>query len=330
MYYLSIKGNIMITRRRFVKAVIASAVSASLIKVPSVASASLAKANQIPGWTRQVTCDWSEQAFSFSELFNKGYLIRHFDYPNGTPFNVVHHNLYESPQAVKELNDGTHLFVLSGHLENIESINRIFLFNEHIQKSELAFACLTLPPDSDGIQSILIEKEFTNLFNSLPCSIVLIDSERIETSSPVLPLASPYGGNKERILQTIIYGIIEPIITVGMISVDFADLKVMLRDNKLIGAGLSFVKIPADLNIAQDEVISVICSQITQNAPQIKNMNFCWANVCGGKDFTMAYYQATAEILDVYAHEDAMNGVSLTVDSGLEGYVMNTCYIGLT
>ena len=322
----------MITRRRFVKGVVASTISASSIKIPlslALATDDFFTSRYIPGWTRQVTCDWTEQAFSFSDLFHNGYLTRHRDYPYGTFFNVVHHNLYESPQTVKELNDDTHLFVISGHLESIDNIDRIFLFDEHIQKSELSLACLTIPSSSGGIQSVLNERKFAKLFENLPCSIVLVDTQEIEASSPVLPLATPFGSNKDRILQTVIYGIIEPVVTVGMVSVDIADLKIMLRENKLIGAGLFFINMSDDLKIAREEAINVICSQITQNVPRINSMNFCWANVCGGRELSMDYYEATANILNDYGHDDALWGVSLTVDSGLKDYVMSTYYIGL-
>ncbi len=322
----------MISRREFIQSIIAGAITTPFLGVSygSMLSGTASfQTRHIPGWSRQVTSLFTEQAFPFVDFFKNNYLIIHDDDPVDLSFNVVHHNLFAPPLSVKKLNEGVDLFVISAHLEAIDNLERIYLFESFVQNAALSFGCFTLPPGTGGIQSILRNKNIIQILDRLPCSIVLIDTQAIERTVPRLPLANSNDSNRDRILQTAICGMLEPVVTLGIIGIDFADLQAVLKNSKLFGMGIGFINMTDDLEKATEEAFNAICNQITPDAKLNNTIGGGWINVCGNQNMTMEHYESVAKRICNSIHEDANITVSLTVDNGLSDHVMETCFFSL-
>ncbi len=115
----------------------------------------------------------------------------------------------------------------------------------------------------------------------------------------------------------------------GLVSIDFIDLKALEYHCKFYGMGIDFIDMSEDLDKSSGEAFSAICNQIGIEKNINNSINTCWGNVCGNHMMTMDHLQSLTEKLHGLCHEDAYIIASFTVDNGLEDYVMQTCYLGL-
>ncbi len=179
----------MISRRNFMKGVAKGTLIAPFLGVSQLPGLvhSASHNRYLPGWSRQVTCAYTEQVFPFRDFFKNDYLIKYYDYPFGIPFNVVHQNLYDSPIFANNFNGDIHLFVFSAHLNDISDLEKIHQHESNIQRAELSWCFFTLPKDTHGIATFLDDKNFMQQLDKLTCSIVLVDAQAIERTVPKLP-----------------------------------------------------------------------------------------------------------------------------------------------
>jgi len=329
------RGNIMITRRKFIQGVAAGALTAPYINVPFVAAypdtiASIAK--QIPAWTRNVKYSNSNITFPFTKFFQDNYLTNPITGKFGHQLTAVHQNLYEPSNVTFQFSESVDVFTISAHLKSITDLEQLHLFDEYIQRAELSFGCFTLPPGTKDLTEVYSDESFTQILKSLPCHIVLIDAQAIETTTPILPMVHLTDSNKDRILQTAIMGLIEPVFNPGFVGIDFADLKVIFpnqtKTNYLYGFGIGFVKATDNIEVASIDVMQRILGQITLDK-DTENRWICWANVCGSENVTMNHYGALAGQVCQSIQEDGFCFTTLTVDHGIGDYIMTTCYLQL-
>ncbi len=321
----------MLTRRKFIKNVTVGALATPFLGMPRFPEVfnTASQSRYIPGWSRHVACEWTEQVFPFTDFFKNDYLIRSHDYPFNTPFNVVQQSLYEPCKSVMKFTDKVHLLVISEHLDGIESVEHLFNHDDHINDADLSFGFFTLPKNIGGIKGALQNRSFIQLLDRLPCPVVLVDAQEVERTVPKLPLVNPSNSNRDRILQTAICSVLEPIVNVGMIGVDFADLRALQCHGKLFGVGIGFIDMSEDLDTAAVNSFNTICNQIGLGGNLSNVVNSCWGNVCGNHKISMDHLKSLADRLHAFDHEDAYLVTSLTLDNGLEVYVMETCVFGL-
>jgi len=324
----------MISRRAFIKGVSACTLTAPFWGLPNVS----ADFNQlfssrekcIPGWHRDVTCEWIEKkSFPFADFFRNNSFVRSYDYPFLKDFNVVHHNLYESPLSVKKLDGEVQLFILSAHLESIDDIEKVHLFEKSIHEAELSLGFFSAPSGSTDIQSLLKDNSFIQKLDKIECGIVLLDTQAIINDAPRLPLYNSHDTNRDRVIQTAIASIVEPVVSMNMISCDFSDLRALLHPGKFFGLGIGFIDTSKELNQEVEKAFQSMCSQIKLEEHHGHLINSCWSNVCVNHQATMDHYEATTVVVDHYCQDDGYYIPSFTIDDGLEGYLMQTCIMGL-
>ncbi len=321
----------MITRRRFIQGVATGAITAPFLSVPKLSvieNVPLFDSRHIPGWIRNSSSDWQSD-FPYVEFFKKNSISNKSPHAPYYPLNIIHQNLYKSPDSVKRIGDHVDIFVMSAHLEDIHNLERIFLYKRYIHEAGLSYGCFTIPKESGGIPEVLANEDFLEMVDRLPCSIILVDAQAIEETVPILPLATSEDSNRDRILQAAICGLIEPVVTQSLIACDYADLKVVLEKNKLFAMGVGFLDLSDDAEVSAKEAISTIYNQVTLGSICINPIHSCWINVYCGSESNMNHYCEVSEAIGYRRHDDSYIFVNLSIDNGLDNYVMETCYLSL-
>ncbi len=287
---------------------------------------------QIPGWFRQISSGSSEQPLSFEELFSGNsscWDISNINPDSDYSMRIFHQNLYEQPASVEEINADT-CFVISANLIDVDDVERICLFEEHVQRASLSFGCFTLPSGTGGFHAALKNRDLLWQIERLPCSIVLIDTQEIVKVVPKLPFVTPNDSNDDRVLQTAICGLMVPVATTSIISVDCADLRHLLNSHKLFGMGVGFMDNSDNVRKEAEAVCSNIFNQIAPGVDPCNAIGSGWIAVCSNSEnFSMTQFAAVADVMSDFSHEDADPFITLTFDGNLEDNVMVTSIIGL-
>ncbi len=123
----------------------------------------------------------------------------------------------------------------------------------------------------------------------------------------------------DSILNQGVQGIADLIVMPGLINVDFADVKAIMKDagTALMGIGIGTGDNRAEI-AAHDAIASPLLEQSIQGA---KGILF---NIIGGKDMTMREVDRAANIIREIANEDANIIFGTTVDEELAGKIKIT------
>jgi len=162
------------------------------------------------------------------------------------------------------------------------------------------------------------EKGIAELKGQVDALITIPNQRLLEVADENMPILEAFKLS-DSILNQGVQGIADLIVMPGLINVDFADVKTIMKDagTALMGIGIGTGDNRAEI-AAHDAISSPLLEQSIQGA---KGILF---NIIGGKDMTMREVDRAANIIREIANEDANIIFGTTVDESLVGKIKIT------
>ncbi len=181
----------------------------------------------------------------------------------------------------------------------------------------LTVAVVTIPFDFEG------KKRIEVAYQGIEKLKEYVDTMLVISNSRIFKVIERKAGVKQafhkidEVLKQAVQGISSIITEVGIINVDFADVKTVLsnRGEAIMGIGLAHGE-----NRAIDAAKMALENPLIENS-SFKNAGAMLVNIIGGSDFAMSEYDEAAKTIAEYCREDAEIIVGLNVDENLKDKV---------
>jgi cell division protein FtsZ len=178
----------------------------------------------------------------------------------------------------------------------------------------LTVAVVTIPFDFEGKRRIEVAYQGIEKLKEHVDTMLIISNSRI------FKIIERKAGVKQAfhkiddVLKQAVQGISSIITDVGIINVDFADVRTVLsnRGEAIMGIGSSNGE-----NRAIDAAKMALENPLIENT-SFKNAGAMLVNVIGGPDFAMSEYDEAAKTIAEYCREDAEIIVGLNIDDNLK------------
>jgi len=181
----------------------------------------------------------------------------------------------------------------------------------------LTVAVVTIPFDFEG------KRRIDTAYQGISKLKEHVDTMLVISNSRIFKVIERKAGVKQAfhkiddVLKQAVQGISSIITEVGIINVDFADVKTVLssRGEAIMGIGIG----QGD-NRAIDAARGALENPLIENS-SFKNAGAMLVNIIGGPDFGMVEYDEAAKTIAEYCRHDAEIIVGLNVDEGLKDKV---------
>ena len=192
----------------------------------------------------------------------------------------------ESEEEIKKaLQEGSMVFVTCG-LGGGTGTGSVHLISEKAKSNgALTIAVVTLPFTSEGRKRMQNALEGLNKLKKSADTIIIIPNDKLLTIVPDLPLNTAFKVSDE-VLSNAVKGIAELVTKAGLVNLDFADLKTVLKD-----AGCAVVGMGEATTEAKHDQRALIAIETAMSSPlldiDISEANRALINVIGGEDMTL-------------------------------------------
>jgi cell division protein FtsZ len=183
----------------------------------------------------------------------------------------------------------------------------------------LTVGVVTKPFTFEGAQRMRnAEKGISELKGQVDALITIPNQRLLEVADEDMSIIEAFKLS-DSILNQGVQGISDLIVMPGLINVDFADVKAIMKD---AGTALMGIGIGTGDNRAEVAAKAAISSPLLEQS--IEGAKGILFNIMGGKDLTMREVDRAANIIRQIADEDANIIFGTTIDNDLEGTVKIT------
>jgi cell division protein FtsZ len=183
----------------------------------------------------------------------------------------------------------------------------------------LTVGVVTKPFNFEGAQRMRnAEKGIADLKNEVDALITIPNQRLLEVADENMSIIEAFKLS-DSILNQGVQGISDLIVMPGLINVDFADVKAIMKD---AGTALMGIGIGTGENRAEIAARAAISSPLLEQS--IEGAKGILFNVIGGKDLTMKEVDRAANIIRNIASEDANIIFGTTIDEELTGKIKIT------
>jgi cell division protein FtsZ len=192
----------------------------------------------------------------------------------------------ESQEEIKKsLSEASMVFVTCG-LGGGTGTGSAHVFAENAKANNaLTIAVVTLPFTSEGRKRMQNALEGLDKLKRNADTVIVIPNDKLLTIVPDLPLNTAFKVSDE-VLSNSVKGIAELITKAGLVNLDFADLKTVLKD-----AGCAVVGMGEATADAKHDQRALIAIETAMSSPlldvDISEANRALINVVGGEDMTL-------------------------------------------
>ncbi len=181
----------------------------------------------------------------------------------------------------------------------------------------LTVGVVTIPFDFEGKRRIDVAFQGINKLKEYVDTMLVISNSRIFKVIERRANIKQAFHKIDEVLKQAVQGISSIITDVGIINVDFADVKTVLsnRGEAIMGIGVS-----SGENRAIEAAKMALENPLIENS-SFKNAGAMLVNIIGGADFAITEYDEAAKTISEYCREDAEIIVGLNVDETLKDKV---------
>jgi cell division protein FtsZ len=183
----------------------------------------------------------------------------------------------------------------------------------------LTIGVVTKPFTFEGAQRIKnAEKGIAELRKEVDALITIPNQKLLEIADENMPIEEAFKIS-DSVLNQGVQGISDLIVMPGLINVDFADVRTVMKD---AGTALMGIGIGTGENRAMEAATAAISSPLLEQS--IEGATGILFNIIGGHDLTMREVDRAANIIREIAHPDANIIFGTTIDEKLNGQIKIT------
>jgi len=222
----------------------------------------------------------------------------------------------ESKEKIKDILKGVDMVFIAGGMGGGTASGGASTIAQ-IAKEELGaltIAVVTKPFLFEGTRRMVIAEEaIDNLRDKVDTLIVVPNQRLLEVAGKKMTLVESFS-LADSVLSQGVRGISDLITIPGLINLDFADIKSIMKDagSALLGVGAS-----SGENRAQEAVSAAISSKLLDVT--IEGARGILFNITGGPDLTMAEVEKAARLISDQVGGDANIIFGATIDDNLKG-----------
>jgi cell division protein FtsZ len=192
----------------------------------------------------------------------------------------------ESEEEIKKsIQDGSMVFVTCGLGGGTGTGSAHMIAGKAKSNGALTISVVTLPFTSEGRKRMQNAIDGLNKLKHNADTVIVIPNDKLLTIVPDLPLNTAFKVSDE-VLSNSVKGIAELITKAGLVNLDFADLKTVLKD-----AGCAVVGMGEATTEAKHDQRALIAIETAMSSPlldiDISEANRALINVVGGEDMTL-------------------------------------------
>jgi cell division protein FtsZ len=183
----------------------------------------------------------------------------------------------------------------------------------------LTIGVVTKPFNFEGSQRMKnAERGIDELRKHVDALIIIPNQKLLEISDDDMTVFDAFRVSDSILLQGV-QGISDLIVMPGLINVDFADVRTIMKD---AGSALMGIGIGTGANRAEDAARAAISSSLLELS--VQGATGILFNIVGGKDLTMREVDRAARIITEAASPDANIIYGTTIDEGLQDTIKIT------
>lgn len=211
---------------------------------------------------------------------------------------------HESKEDIKHmLNDAQLVFITCGLGGGTGTGSLPIIAHEAKEAGALTVGIVTLPFSTEGRARMRVALEGLQRLKRATDTTIIIPNDKLLNIAPDLPLNMAFKVSDE-VLANATKGIVEMVTKPGMVNIDFADLKSVLKDSgyAVIGVGES--------NGVQSKDRAIIAVENTLKSPLL-DVDFATArkalvNIVGGQDLTLREAESIFQEVSSRISDEAM------------------------
>lgn len=238
----------------------------------------------------------------------------------GSDIKVGEEAAIESREEIKHLLEGSNLvFVTCGLGGGTGTGSVSVIAHEAKEVGALTVAIVTLPFSSEGKMRMRNALEGLSKLSKVADTVIIIHNDKLLAIAPDLPLNMAFRISDE-ILAKATKGIIEMVTKPGMVNLDFADLRTVIKDSGYAVIGIG------EANSTQASDRSIIAIENTLKSPLL-DVNLSTAkkalvNIIGGDDLTLREAENIFQEVSGRISDDAMMKWGARIDPSLQKNVL--------
>lgn len=222
----------------------------------------------------------------------------------GSDPKVGEESALESKEDIKHiLNDAQLVFVTCGLGGGTGTGSAPIIAHQSKELGALTVGVVTLPFTSEGKPRMRNALEGLSKLKRSTDTTIIIPNDKLLTVAPDLPLNMAFKISDE-ILANATKGIIEMVTKPGMVNLDFADLRSVLKDSGYAVIGMG------EANAAQSNDRAIIAIENTLKSPlldvDISTAKKALVNIVGGEDLTLREAESIFQNVSGRISPDAM------------------------
>ncbi len=226
----------------------------------------------------------------------------------------------ESKHEIEQALEGADMVFITAGLGGGTGTGASPIFAEIAKElGALTVGVVTKPFSFEGKQRHIVAEEGAAVLKNKVDTLITIPNDKLlQVVEPHTPLTESFK-IADDVLRQAVEGVSNLITIPGLINLDFADIKTIMREagSALIGIG-----------IGEGEHRAVQAAESAINSPllesSIEGAQGILLNISGGKDLTLVEVNAAAEIISNVADENANIIFGAVIDESLQGIVKVT------
>ncbi len=227
---------------------------------------------------------------------------------------------HESKEEIKHLlNDAQLVFLTCGLGGGTGTGSIPVIAHEAKEAGALTVAIVTLPFRSEGKVRMRNALEGLNKLKRVTDTTIIIPNDKLLSIAPDLPLNMAFRISDE-ILAKATKGIIEMVTKPGMVNLDFADLRSVLKDSGYAVIGIG------EANATQTTDRSLVAIENTLKSPlldvDLTTAKKAIVNIIGGDDLTLREAETVFQEVSGRISRDAMLKWGARIDPSLQKNVL--------
>lgn len=227
----------------------------------------------------------------------------------------------ESREKIKEVLEGTDMVFITGGMGGGTCSGAAPVIAEVAKKElgALTVAVVTKPFLFEGTRRMVVAEDAIEKLKEKVDTLIVIPNQRLlETVDKKLTLLQAFG-LVDSVLGEAVQGIADLIVNPGLINLDFADIRSIMRDAGTALMGVGRGKGEGRAKKAVEEAISSPLLDVT-----IEGARGILFNITGGTDLTMSEVEEAASIISQNAGGDANIIFGATIDKSFKDEVKIT------
>ncbi len=197
--------------------------------------------------------------------------------------------------------------------------------HEAREAGAISVAIVTLPFSSEGRTRMRNALEGLNRLKKVADTVIVIHNDKLLSVAPDLPLNMAFRVSDE-ILANATKGIVEMVTKPGMVNIDFADLKMVLKDSGYAvigsGEGMATKLVPNRALVALENAIKSPMLDVA-----LDNGKKALINIVGGESLTLREAEAVFQELSSRISPDALLKWGARIDTDMQKDVLKVMIV---